>query len=47
MSGTRLMIRCDEDIAEDFRELAEQEGRKQGKLLEILIEEYKKSKEEK
>lgn len=45
--NARLMIRCSEEVKELFRALADEEGRKQGKLLELLIEEYKKTKEEK
>lgn len=40
MADTRLLIRCSEEVAELFRKLAEEEGRKQGKLLEILLHEY-------
>ena len=42
-----LVVRCEEEIALLFREISKEEGRKQGKMLEILLEEYKKSKEEK
>ena len=39
-------LRASEETFKKFVELAEEEGRKQGKLLEILVETYKKSKEE-
>ena len=34
------MIRCAKETADLFREIAEAEGRKQGKMLEILCQEY-------
>ena len=36
----RLMVRCTEETAKLFRELTDMEGRKQGKMLEVLIMEY-------
>ena len=40
-------VRAKEETFDKFVELCDEEGRKQAKMLEILIEEYKKSKEEK
>ena len=38
-------LRAEESVFEMFRQLCDDEGRKQGKMLEILLNEYLKKKE--
>jgi hypothetical protein len=41
MADTRLLIRCSEEVAKEFRNMSEKEGRKQGKMLERLLHEHR------
>lgn len=43
MTDTLKAIRVSKIIWEDFKSLAEQEGRNHGKLLEILLKSYKEA----
>ena len=39
-------IQVDDKVWEEFKELSNKEGRKHGKLLEILIQKYKEDNDE-
>lgn len=46
MKQTLKAIRTTEEVWAKFKALSDEEGRKVGKMLEILIENYKEAKDE-